>query len=75
MIALTNCAETCLKLQKYSDAFTYCMEYMKLDPRSSKVGEHTYCLVKCIVYYFSTIIIGFFLPGRGSEGNTVQALG
>ena len=31
-----NCAQACLKLQMYSDAFTHCSECVKLDPNNHK---------------------------------------
>ena len=33
----TNCAKVCLKLQKYSEAYTHCQECTKLDPKNRMV--------------------------------------
>ena len=37
-----KCAEICLKLQKYSEAYTHCEECNKLDPKNHMVRRSIY---------------------------------
>ena len=44
-----NCAMACFKQQMYSDAYTHCMEWVKMDPENHEVG------LLAIVANFGTI--------------------
>ena len=49
-----NCAMACLKLQMYSDAYTHCMECVKLDPENHKVGMYIVCIYTHAYYVSGT---------------------
>ena len=43
-----NCAQACLKLQMYSDAYSHCTQCLKFNPSSHKVRMLCVCVCACV---------------------------